>query len=87
MPMDRALVRRLYEEVWNKRRFELLDELISPSHALLAPNVSGSKVGPQAYKHQILALLKGFPDLQMTIEDIFGEDQKNCSRLDIFRHP
>jgi steroid delta-isomerase-like uncharacterized protein len=77
MPMDnRALVRRLYEEVWNKRRFELLDELISPSHALLAPNVSGSEVGPQVYKRQVLALLKGFPDLQMTIEDIFGEDEK-----------
>ena len=37
---NRALVRRLYEEVWNKRRFELLDELISSSHALQAPNVS-----------------------------------------------
>ena len=77
MPMEnRALVRRLYEEVWNKRRLELLDELISPSHALQAPNVSGSEVGPQAYRRQVLALLKGFPDLQMTIEDIFGEDEK-----------
>jgi steroid delta-isomerase-like uncharacterized protein len=77
MPMEnRALVRRLYEEVWNKRRLELLDELLSSSHALLGPNVSGSEVGPQAYKRQVLALLKGFPDLQMTIEDIFGEDEK-----------
>ena len=73
---NRALIRRIYEEVWNKRRIELLDELLSPSHALLAPNVSGSEVGPQAYRRQVLALLKGFPDLQMTIEDIFGEDEK-----------
>jgi steroid delta-isomerase-like uncharacterized protein len=73
---NRAIVRRLYEEVWNKRRFELLDALISSSHALQAPNVSGSEVGPQVYKRQVLALLKGFPDLQMTIEDIFGEDEK-----------
>jgi steroid delta-isomerase-like uncharacterized protein len=77
MPMENtAIVRRLYEEAWNKRRFELLDELISPSHALLGPNVSGSEVGPQAYKRLLLKLLKGFPDLQMTIEDIFGEDEK-----------
>jgi steroid delta-isomerase-like uncharacterized protein len=77
MPMEnRALVRRIYEEVWNKRRLELLDELLSSSHALLAPNVSGSEVGPQAYRRQVLAFLKGFPDLQMTIEDIFGEDEK-----------
>ena len=77
MPMEnRAIVRRIYEEVWNKRRIELLDELLSPSHALQAPNVSGSEVGPQAYKRQVFALLKGLPDLQMTIEDIFGEDEK-----------
>ena len=73
---NRALVRRLYEEVWNKRRFELLDELISPSHALQAPDVSGSEVGPQAYKRQVLALLKGFPDLQFTVEDIVDENEK-----------
>jgi len=77
MPMEnRAIVRRIYEEVWNKRRIELLDELLSPTHALQAPNVSGSEVGPQAYRRQVFALLKGFPDLQMTIEDIFGEDEK-----------
>jgi SnoaL-like polyketide cyclase len=64
MPMEnRAIVRRIYEEVWNKRRIELLDELLSPSHALQAPNVSGSEVGPQAYRRQVFALLKGFPDL------------------------
>ena len=77
MPMENtAIVRRLYEEVWNNRRLELLDELLSPSHALQAPNVSGSEVGPQMYKRQVLALLKGFPDIRMTIEDIVGEDEK-----------
>ena len=77
MPMENtAIVRRLYEEVWNNRRLELLDELLSPSHALEAPNVSGSQVGPEEYKHQVLALLKGFSDLQFIIEDIFGEDEK-----------
>jgi hypothetical protein len=36
MPTDnKAIVRRLYEEVWNKRRLEVVDELISPSHALM----------------------------------------------------
>src|SRR5271166_213428 len=77
MPMEnRAIVRRLYEEVWNKRRLELLDELISPSHALQAPNVSGSEIGPEAYKRAILRLWRGFPDMQMIIEDIVGENEK-----------
>jgi hypothetical protein len=65
MPMENtAIVHRLYEEVWNNRRLELLDELLSPSHALQAPNVSGSEVGPQFYKRQILVFLKAFSDLR-----------------------
>jgi steroid delta-isomerase-like uncharacterized protein len=73
---NEAIVRRLYEEVWNKRRVELVDELISPSHALYDPNVCGSEVGPQAYKRQLVKWLKAFPDVRMTIEDIVGENEK-----------
>lgn len=48
MPMENtAIVRLIYEEAWNKRRFELLDDLISPSHGLQASTVSGSEVGPE----------------------------------------
>src|SRR5271167_3430418 len=76
-PMDnRAIVRHLYEEVWNKRRFELLDELISPSHAIHDSNSSGSSVGPEAYKAQITRYMAAFPDLRFTIEDIVGENEK-----------
>jgi steroid delta-isomerase-like uncharacterized protein len=77
MPMENtAIVRRLYEEVWNKRRIELLDELLSPSHALQNPHVSSSEIGPEVYKREVLKFLKAFPDIRMTIEDIFGEYEK-----------
>ncbi len=73
---NRAIVRRLYEEVWNKRRFELLDELISPSYVLQAAHLAGPVIGPEAYKYYVLAFFKGFPDFRMTVEDIFGENEK-----------
>jgi hypothetical protein len=77
MPIDnRAIVRRIYEEVWNKRRIELLDELLSPSHALQAPNVPGIGVGPEVYKRHALKFFKAFPDIRITIEDIVGEYEK-----------
>ena len=77
MPADnKALVRRLYEEVWNKRKLELINEIISPSHALQAPNVAGSAVGPEAYKRQVLRFLEGYPDLHWTIEDTIAEEDK-----------
>jgi len=77
MPMDnKAIVRRLYEEVWNKRRLEVVDELISPSHALNDPDVSGSQTGPELYKRRVVKFTVSFPDLRFTIEDMIAEKGK-----------
>jgi len=77
MPADnKAIVRRFYEEVWIKRRLEIVNELISPSHALQGPNIFGSSVGPEAYKRQVSNLLEAYPDLRWTIEDTIAEKDK-----------
>jgi steroid delta-isomerase-like uncharacterized protein len=73
---NKAIVRRLYEEVWNKRKLEVVKELISPSHALQGPNIFGSSMGPEAYKRQVLHFLEGYPDLHWTIEDTIAEKDK-----------
>jgi len=73
---NKAIVRRLYEEVWNKRKLEVLNELVSPSHALQGPNFSGSAIGPEAYKLRVSAFYVGFPDLHWTIEDTVAEKEK-----------
>ncbi|HMD09489.1 MAG TPA: ester cyclase [Candidatus Acidoferrum sp.] len=72
----KAIVRRLYEEVWNKRRLELVSDLISPSHALHDNNSSGSSVGPEAYRAEIAVYLAAFPDLRFTVEDTVAEKDK-----------
>jgi len=77
MPMDsKAIVRRLYEDVWNKRKLEIVSDLISPSHALHDNNSSGSAVGPEAYRAQIAIFLAAFPDLRFTVEDTVVEKDK-----------
>lgn len=73
---NKAIIGRLYEEVWNKRKLEVLSELVSPSHALHGPNFSGSAIGPEAYKGQVSGFLAGFPDLRWTIEDIVAENDR-----------
>ena len=73
---NKAVVRRLYDEVWNKRRLELVDEIISPSHALHDPTLTDSSVGPDAYKRQVSRFIVGIPDLRFTIEDIVDEKEK-----------
>jgi steroid delta-isomerase-like uncharacterized protein len=73
---DKAIVRRLYEEVWNKRRLEVVEELISPSHGLNDPIVFGSQMGPELYKRRVVELTTSFPDLRFTIEDMITEKGK-----------
>jgi steroid delta-isomerase-like uncharacterized protein len=72
----KAIVRRLYEEVWNKRRLEVVNEIISPSHALNDPQMTGSAVGPDAYKRQVTLFIAAFPDLHFTIQEIVAEKDK-----------
>jgi len=73
---NKAIVRRLYDEVWNKRSLEVVDALISPSHALNDPLASDSQVGPKMYKRRVVEFTNIFPDLHFTIEDMIAEKGK-----------
>jgi len=70
------IVRRLYEEVWKERRFDVVNEVISPSHALNDPHLAGSAVGPDAYKRVVIQFIAAFPDLQLNVEDYISENEK-----------
>jgi steroid delta-isomerase-like uncharacterized protein len=73
---NKAIVRRFYEEVWNKRRVELVDELMSPSHAMHDNQLPDSGVGPEAYKRNVARFVAGFPDVRFTVEDMVAENDK-----------
>jgi steroid delta-isomerase-like uncharacterized protein len=72
----KAIVRRLYEEVWNKRRLEVASQIISPSHALNDSRLVGSAVGPEAYKRAVTQYIAAFPDLRFSVDDIISEKDK-----------
>jgi steroid delta-isomerase-like uncharacterized protein len=77
MPVENQVtIRRLYEEVWNKRNLAVVDEILSPSHALSEPNAPDSQVGPQAYKATVNRFFAGMPDLRFTIQDLISEKNK-----------
>jgi steroid delta-isomerase-like uncharacterized protein len=77
MALDsKTIVKRLYGDVWNKRKLEVVSDLFSPSHALRDNNSPGSSVGPEAYKMQVAMYVAAFPDLRITIEDTVAEKDK-----------
>jgi steroid delta-isomerase-like uncharacterized protein len=72
----KEVFRRLYQEVWNDRKFEMIEQVISKSHALSDSTVTGSAVGPLAYRRQVDRFLSAFPDLRFTVEDTVSEKDK-----------
>lgn len=77
MPGDnKSIMHRMYEEVWNKRRLEVADELVAPSHALHDDHLPESGVGPEAYKRTVASFIRAFPDLHFTVEDMVAENDK-----------
>jgi steroid delta-isomerase-like uncharacterized protein len=76
---NEAIVRRLYEEVWNKRKVELVDELISTCHTLhntYFPYFPGPGMGPETYKRTVAGFMTAFPDLHLAVEDMISGENK-----------
>lgn len=75
-PAHKELFGRLYHSVWNERRFEFIEKVIAPTHAMGDPTVSGGAVGPSAYRRQVERFMKGLPDLKVTVDDTVSEEDK-----------
>lgn len=62
-----ALARRWFEEIWNERRGDLIEELLSPEGVCMA--AGGPMCGPQEFRERAFGpFLEAFPDLHVTVE-------------------
>ena len=75
----KADIKRIIEEAWNKRNVEALDEFYAPNIVLRRPPFSDIE-GLEAFKESHRSFLSAFPDLQMTIEDIIVEGDRDALR-------
>lgn len=76
----KALVRRLVEELWNKGKLAVADELVSPNFVRRDPSTPGETRGPKGLKEAVGAYRAAFPDLSFTVDDIIVEGDKVASR-------
>jgi steroid delta-isomerase-like uncharacterized protein len=77
---NKAVVRRLIEEVWNKGNLSLVDELLTPNyqhHDLSTPEFGR---GPESERKRATLYRNAFPDLRLTIEDIIAEGETVMAR-------
>ncbi|HXS75397.1 MAG TPA: ester cyclase [Terracidiphilus sp.] len=74
---NRELVRRWFEEVWNKQSETAIDEMFAPGgKAYGFPEASSILIGPEKFKEMHRFFLTAFPDIHITIHDIICEDDR-----------
>jgi predicted ester cyclase len=57
-----------------------IDELVEPDATIRTP-LPGDATGAQALKQVWAVLLRAFPDLHLTVEDLIGEGDKVVARI------
>jgi steroid delta-isomerase-like uncharacterized protein len=76
---NKAKVRRMIEEVWNKGNLALVDELVAPNYIYHFPGREDIK-GPEGLKQYVTMVRTVFPDLHITIDDMVAEGEKVACR-------
>jgi len=71
---NKALVREFLEEAWGKGNIAAVDEFMAADY-VEHPRPSTLPPGAEGLKQLILAYRTAFPDLKMTLDDIFGEGE------------
>ena len=80
---NKALVRRWFEEVWNKGRAEAIEEMFAPdgiAHGL-SDDTENPLRGPAGFKPFHDTFRGAFPDIEVVVEDMIAEGEKVVSRL------
>jgi steroid delta-isomerase-like uncharacterized protein len=77
---NKTIVRRLFEELWNKGNLPVADELIAPTythHDAATPDVGR---GPDGEKKRLTLYRNAFTDLRLTVEDMIAEGETVMAR-------
>ena len=80
-----ALVRRWFEEVWNKGRAEAIDELFDEEGVAhgLADEAGAPLRGPTGFKPFFRSFRGAFPEVEVVVEDTVSEGDKVAARCSV----
>ncbi len=82
---NKALVRRWFDEVWNKGRAEAIPEMFAEdgiAHGL-ADDPGTPMRGPADYRPFHARFLEAFPDLKVIVEDAIAEGDMVAARCSV----
>ena len=79
---NKALVREFFEEAWGKGNVAAVDEFVAADY-VEHPRPADLPPGAEGLKRLIGAYRTAFPDLKMTLDDIFGEGEMVAYRWSV----
>ena len=81
---NKVLMRRFYEEVFNKRDLAAIDDFMAPDFVNHSAAQLGMAGGDLEHVTQFVSMvMQVFPDLHYTVEDLVAEGDKIAARLTI----
>lgn len=77
---NKAVERRLLDEVYSQGNLEIIDELVANDFVGHGTGAEGGDQGRDAYRQFIVDLRTAFPDIRMTVEHQVAEGDKVATR-------
>jgi steroid delta-isomerase-like uncharacterized protein len=77
---NKAVARRVAEEIFNGGSLDLADELYAPDYVLHDPSLPEDLHGPEGFKQYAAMNLGAFPDARVTVEDQIAEGDMIVTR-------
>jgi steroid delta-isomerase-like uncharacterized protein len=77
---NKAVSRRVAEEIFNGGKLDLADELYAPDYVLHDPSLPEDLHGPEGLKQYAAMNLGAFPDARVTVEDQIAEGDMVATR-------
>jgi ketosteroid isomerase-like protein len=77
---NKNVVRRLFEELWNKGHLAVADEPFAPTYAHHDPSTPDFGRGPESEKKRATLYRTAFSDFRLMAEDIIAEGETVVAR-------
>lgn len=77
---NKAIVRRLIDEVWNQGNLKVADELFAPTYTHHDPSTPDFGRGPESEKKRVNLYRNAFPDFRLRIDDLIAEGDTVVAR-------
>jgi steroid delta-isomerase-like uncharacterized protein len=80
MAAAHALVTKFYEELWNKWRVELVDEILSPDIGFRG-SIGAEARGRDEFREYVARIRAAFPDFHNQVDGLIAEGDRAAARL------